>query len=135
MSLSVLQKSHQGKVKAIAISIMPSTIPSFHELRLLRGTTRAFVYFHSMTFNIYHIYKNFGQRICYGATETTRWLRTCVDTCHQTPEIHHIRRFIEFAIGFYFSLIKPFPTSNWQYLLPNFPICFNKHRFKQTMQF
>ena len=54
----MLPKSHQEKVKAIAISIMPSTIPRFHDLRLLRGTTRAFVYFHSMTFNIYHIYKN-----------------------------------------------------------------------------
>ena len=59
--LGMLPKSHQEKVKAIAISIMPSTIPRFHDLRLLRGTTRAFVYFHSMTFNIYHIYKNMAQ--------------------------------------------------------------------------
>ena len=49
----ILPKCHQEKVEAIAISMMPSIIPRFHDLRLLRGTTRAFVYFHSMTFLSY----------------------------------------------------------------------------------
>jgi len=89
-------------VKAITISIVPSAIPRFHDLRLLRGTTMAFVYFHSMTFNVYHKHKNIAQHICYGATVTTRRLRTFVDACHQTPKFKQIQYFIEFSIGFNF---------------------------------